>query len=348
MTSESACPDDYMDIDATGSPPRPSPPTTRQPHETGVSANVDDSAAVPPVQEPSQGVPPASTIRAIDDDDPPIPLLHVVVPGKESEGNVSAGPQLHDGPPGGPPCFPDEFDDSLAKGVENYSKGPQQHDDPSGPPRFPHEYDDSLAKRVDGLERHSSDHADPPGPPPCFPNELGNSSANASTVRASVADTAAVGPMMVEDAGEGSASSRGTSQTMRTESGVATSAAGLSSSSTRRSTFIVEAYRVDEAEEPPGRSTVYEAELAAPDIVLRFYQRKGFVSAAIAVALLAVGIAATTVVLLSRNPDENTEASSVAPDLRTPVPTPKGPTSIPTNNPTNLPTKQSTLPPTSS
>lgn len=53
---------------------------------------------------------------------------------------------------------------------------------------------------------------------------------------------------------------------------------------------------------------MYEAELAepqGPQIALQFYQRKGFVSAMIAVTLLAIAIAVTAGVLLSNNSNGN-------------------------------------------
>ncbi|EJK72189.1 hypothetical protein THAOC_06302 [Thalassiosira oceanica] len=327
VASEAACPDDYIvDMSTTGSsPPRPSPPNNVVPSQ---EATGHDTAVAPLAQELAQGtVTAASTIRALDGDDPPIPLLHVVDPEKETEGNVSDGPQLHVGPP--------------------------------GPPRFPLEFDDSLAKRVDGLEQHLSDLADPPGPPPCFPNEFDDSLAkradnelernrsdhagdNVSTARstmgASVASTAeaAVGPSMVEGVEEGSTSSRVSAPSMssQTELGEANPAAGLNPLSEGRSTFIAEAYRVEEVE-TPGVGTVYEAELAEPNVVLRFYQRRGFASVVIAVTLFLVGIAVAAVVLLSKNlpSDDRAETSSVATDLQIPVPT-----NVPTVTVTDAPT----------
>ncbi|EJK56163.1 hypothetical protein THAOC_24004, partial [Thalassiosira oceanica] len=57
MASEPACPDDYIDIDATGLPLlRTSRPTTCEPHETGVGTNVDDTAA-PLVQDSTRPCP---------------------------------------------------------------------------------------------------------------------------------------------------------------------------------------------------------------------------------------------------------------------------------------------------
>ncbi|EJK63902.1 hypothetical protein THAOC_15415 [Thalassiosira oceanica] len=343
MATETAFPDDCTDMGTTGSPPRTSPPNNAPSQQ----ATGDDSAAATPLaQEPAQGATAASASCSLGDDDPPIPVLHVV---EETEGNVSDGPQLHDGP--------------------------------TGPPRFPLEHDDSLAKRIDGLEQHSSDHVNPAGPPPCFPSEFDvsvakradnelernrpdhtgevgrnrsdhagdNVSTARSTMGASVASTAeaAAGPSMVEGVEEGSSSSRGTSPSMssRTELVEATATVGLNPPSEGRSTFIAEAYRVEEAE-TQGGGTVYEAELAEPNVVLRFYQRKGFASVIIAVTLLLVGIAVATVVLLSKNlpSDDKAETSSVATDFQTPVPT-----NVPTvtvTAPTSSPVKNLTWSPT--
>ncbi|EJK77226.1 hypothetical protein THAOC_00955, partial [Thalassiosira oceanica] len=114
MASESTSPDDDRShVDATVSPPpRPSPPSVST-QETGGSSDIGDSTATPPVQEVPENGMTASTIRAITDDDRPIPVWQVADHEKESE-----GPQLHDGPPG-PPRFPHELDDSLAKKVDN-------------------------------------------------------------------------------------------------------------------------------------------------------------------------------------------------------------------------------------
>mmetsp|Transcript_12486 Transcript_12486/g.27126 ORF Transcript_12486/g.27126 Transcript_12486/m.27126 type:complete len:485 (+) Transcript_12486:97-1551(+) len=76
----------------------------------------DGIIATPMVQVAPQGGMSAPTIRALTDDDPPIPVLHVVDREKETE-----APHLHGGPPG-PPCFPREFDDSLAQRGENKFK----------------------------------------------------------------------------------------------------------------------------------------------------------------------------------------------------------------------------------
>ncbi|EJK74537.1 hypothetical protein THAOC_03778, partial [Thalassiosira oceanica] len=315
MASEYASPDDYMVGMSTAgsSTPRPSPPNNVVPSQ---EATGDDTAAALLGQERTQGtVAAASTIPTLDVNGPSI----VVDPGKETEGNVSDGPQLHGGPP--------------------------------GPPRFPLEYDDSLAKRVDGLERHSSDHADPPGPPPCFPddslaeradneverNRSDHAGDDASTARSTMgasdasAAEAAVLPSMVED----------------TELVEATATAELNPPSDGRSTSIAEAYRVEETE-TLREGTVYEAELAEPNVVLRFYQRKGFASVIIVVTLLLVGIAVTTVVLLSKNlpSDDKAETSSVATDLQIPSPTTNDPTVTVTNAPTSSPMRNLTSSPT--
>ena len=248
MASESASPDDYMDMNATGLPPRPWADVSAQDEGTGGSTNVVDSTVAPLLlvqSAPQHGGMQTSSIRALNDDDPPIPVLQIVDHEKETE-----GPQLHDGPPG-PSCFPSEFDDSLAKRVECES------------------------------ERNLSDHA---------PD---SASTVHSTARASMANTAAVGPSMVARVEEGSVSSRGRAPPMssHTEATLATSAGGLNPPPAGRSTFNAEAYRVEEADETPGRGTVYEAELIEPQVpivvpmrnaVLPFYQRKGFVSVMIA------------------------------------------------------------------
>ncbi|EJK47683.1 hypothetical protein THAOC_33579, partial [Thalassiosira oceanica] len=116
MSSESS-PDDHghVAVDATVSPispTPPSPPSDVATQETGGSTNSTNASATPPVQEVPENGMTASTIRAINDDDRPIPVWQVADHEKESE-----GPQLHDGPPG-PPRFPHELDDSLAKKVE--------------------------------------------------------------------------------------------------------------------------------------------------------------------------------------------------------------------------------------
>ena len=108
MASESsASPGD--DAGATGSPPRPPPPSNVSAEVTGGRTDVDCGAA-PLVQDDNlrHGMT-AASIRALDDDDPPLPLLHIVDHKKESEGT-----QLHDGPPA-----PPELDESLAKNLEN-------------------------------------------------------------------------------------------------------------------------------------------------------------------------------------------------------------------------------------
>ncbi|EJK60298.1 hypothetical protein THAOC_19371, partial [Thalassiosira oceanica] len=112
MASVSTSPDDHGSVHAPVSP-RPSPPSEPSDvstQETGVS-----TTATPLAQEvpgPRYGM--TSTIRAMNDDDPPNPpFLQVADQEKESE-----GPQLlHDGPPG-PPRFPQELDDSLAMKVD--------------------------------------------------------------------------------------------------------------------------------------------------------------------------------------------------------------------------------------
>ncbi|EJK55561.1 hypothetical protein THAOC_24698, partial [Thalassiosira oceanica] len=106
MASESASPDDNcMNRDATATPQMPSPPnaTARTAQETRGGTNAA------PQDAPRDGMT-ASTILALNDGSPPIPVRQAVDHGRETD-----GPRLHDGLPG-PPCFPHEFDDSLAKG----------------------------------------------------------------------------------------------------------------------------------------------------------------------------------------------------------------------------------------
>ena len=158
---------------------------------------------------------------------------------------------------------------------EKETEGPQLHDGLPGPSCFPSEFDDSLAKKVESeSERNLLDHA------------RGSASTVHSTMRASMANTAAVGLSMVEGVEAGSISSRGTAPLMSShtdaadaaEAGAATAPAALN---------IVEAYSVEETEEMPGSR--YEAELAEPQ-VLSFYQRKLFASIITAVTLLAVAV----------------------------------------------------------
>ncbi|EJK49359.1 hypothetical protein THAOC_31771, partial [Thalassiosira oceanica] len=183
--------------------------------------------------------------------------------------------------------------------------GPQLHDadGPPVPPYFSNEFDDSLAKRVENeSERSRSDHARD----------------DASIMGASAANEAAVGPSMAEGAEggssvsfggtsppveEGSVSLGGTASP-RTEAAAVT--VGVNPPSAGRSTFIAEAYRVE-------GGTVYEAELAEPQSILPFYQRKGFcICQMITVTLLSIGIAVVTGVLLSKSSDGPREAETSA------------------------------------
>ena len=294
MASESSASPDG-DAGATGLPglpPRPSRPgnvSAGSAQEIGGGADVDRSTAAPPVRgTPRQGMT-RPTIRTLPDDDPPLPILHVVDPDKERDG--TEGPQLHDGPPG-PPSFPSEFDDSLSKRVGNDLEGPQLHDGPSGPPSFPSEFDDSLARKVENdAERNSPNNA------------RDDASTVHSAARPDVAETSAAGPSTVEDVEEGNNSSRGATPSARshTRAVSATAHVGLDSPSAGRSNIVVEAYRVEEDEEAPGGGTVY-AEVA----VVPFYLRKGFVSIMIAVTLiLAIGVSVLAVVLPSNNKGGN-------------------------------------------
>ncbi|EJK54360.1 hypothetical protein THAOC_26021, partial [Thalassiosira oceanica] len=353
MASESAAsPDD--NADATALPQRPSPLKNETAQEIGGGTDVGDSTAAPQ-DAPRDGMT-APAVSALSDDGPSIPVRQAVDHGRES-----MGPQLHDdgpdGPPGPPPCFPHEFDDSLAKGdvvcQEEEADGPQLHDGLPGPPSFPHEFDDSLFKGVGNeLERRPPDHS------------RDNASAVHSTMGASVSSTAALG-----------------SAAMSLLRAVATAAVTRSLPSAGRSTILAEAYTVEEAEGTPGGGIIYQAEPAIPS----FYQRKGFLLVMFALALLAV---TATGVLLLYNPDGNSggveipsedslipvpgqegaaspgeaQTSSAASDLQTPVPTMNVPTKIPTtppilmpssnptNNPTDLPTRNNltTRPPVNS
>ena len=232
------------------------------------------------------------------------------------------GPQLHDGP-SGPTCFPPEFDDSLSKRVANEMKGPQLHDGPSGPPCFPSEFDDSLTKRVENdVKRNLLDN--PRDGALTVDSVVGTSATNAA---------AAVGPSIVEGVEEENVSSRGAPPPARsqTEAVATTATAGLTSTSSGRSTVVVEAYRVEEAEETPGIGTVY-AEVA----VVPFYLRKGFVSIMIAVTLIAIGVAVVAVVLPSNNMGGNTGGMNTSSDgsLTTSVAS-SDPTKTPTSKPTS-------------
>ena len=195
------------------------------------------------------------------------------------------------------------------------------HAGPPGPPCFPSEFDDSLAKRIENeLERNSPDH----------PRD--SASRVHSSMRPSATNAVAVGPSMVEGVEEGSVSFGGTSpMSVHSDAAAATEAAGLNSTSEGRSTLIVEAYRVEEAEETLERGTVYEAELAEPRAVLPFYQRKGFVSVMVAVTLLAIGIAVAIGVMLLNNSGKNTGGATASTTYVT--------TSTPTKNPTSPPTR---------
>ncbi|EJK50379.1 hypothetical protein THAOC_30662 [Thalassiosira oceanica] len=95
-------------------------PRERAAQETRGSTNVGDSTAAPMVQEEvTQGGTTASTIRAINDDDPPISLLQVADHENETE-----GPELHDGPPGLQYSL-SEFDDSEKEFEQHSSDRPR-------------------------------------------------------------------------------------------------------------------------------------------------------------------------------------------------------------------------------
>ena len=230
-------------------------------------------------------------------------------------------------------------------------KGPQLHDGPSGPPCFPSEFDDSLTKRVENdVKRNLLDN--PRDGALTVDSVVGTSATNAA---------AAVGPSIVEGVEEENVSSRGATSPARsqTEAVATTATAGLTSTSSGRSTVVVEAYRVEEAEETPGIGTVY-AEVA----VVPFYLRKGFVSIMIAVTLIAIGVAATTGGLLSNNMNGNGGRKTSSDGSLLPVPGSGGATpqtSPPLNDPvadqevtvpatsvpSSDPTKSPTLSPTS-
>ncbi|EJK61877.1 hypothetical protein THAOC_17552, partial [Thalassiosira oceanica] len=336
MASESASPGD--NADATASPQRPSPPnatarTAQAAQETRVGTNVGHSTAAPQ-DAPRDGMT-APAARALNIDGPPsFPSEFDDSLAKQVE-NDSEGPQLHVGPPG-PPSFPSEFDDSLAKGdvvgQEEEAEGPQLHHGPPGPPSFPHEFDDSLATGVENeLERRRKVEGD------SDQNSPDNAHDDASTVHSTTGPNvayaaAAVGPS-VEGVEEENVPSLGGTPSARSRT-EAEAAVGLdsSSSSSGRSTIVIEAYRVEEAEE----GTVYEAELIEhkPE---PFYQRKGFVSAMIVVTLLAIGVAVMAVVLPSNNSVGNTGGAKTSSDgSLLPVPGQAGAapqTSPPSNDP---------------
>ncbi|EJK53055.1 hypothetical protein THAOC_27576 [Thalassiosira oceanica] len=80
MSSESTSPDDHDHVDATVSPPRPSPPGDVSSQEIGGSTNASGSTTTATTPSPLQQEAPrngttASTIRAINDDDPPTPSV---------------------------------------------------------------------------------------------------------------------------------------------------------------------------------------------------------------------------------------------------------------------------------
>ena len=106
MASESSSPDD--NADAADSPPRRPPHDVSAAQEIGGSINnVGDSTAAPPVQEVPRDGTTASTSVSLNDDDPSI----------ADRNTETAGLQLHD-VPSCPPCFPPEFDDSIARKVD--------------------------------------------------------------------------------------------------------------------------------------------------------------------------------------------------------------------------------------
>ncbi|EJK69700.1 hypothetical protein THAOC_09016, partial [Thalassiosira oceanica] len=153
---------DCIDMDGTGLPPRPSPLNVSA-QETG-----DRNGTFAPVAHgaPQDGMA-APTIRALDDDEPPIPVPSVFLnefddslAKRARAENDPEGPQLHDGPLG-PTCFSSEFDDSLAKRAENSPEESQLQDDPSGPP---------LSPRIAALDGEGLDEAHDGEPSHITPN----------------------------------------------------------------------------------------------------------------------------------------------------------------------------------
>ncbi|EJK67399.1 hypothetical protein THAOC_11577 [Thalassiosira oceanica] len=357
-----ASPDNNTEAAAVHIPPRPPSPNNVSTQDTGGSrggTNANDTAAPLEHEFPQDG------LRGLDDDDPPIPPLQVTDHVKEME-----GPRLHDGPPE-PPHFSHEYDDSIAKSVEK--EGPRLIDGPADPPYFPHEHDDSISKGLrNEVERNSSDH----------PRGSKDYTAH-STEEASAANEETLGAPTVECAEEGGVSFEGTAPPLGplAEATVSSTAEDLNSPSAGRSTFIPEAYMVEDTEESPGRGTVYEAELIEPQVphvvpvaseaVPPFYQRKGFVFVVITAALLVIGVVVG--VRLLDNSDGSTgraETSSddpltgwttlsptskttnilTDPPTKPPVQTTDNPSNRPTkppvqttNNPSNWPTKPPTV-----
>ncbi|EJK59793.1 hypothetical protein THAOC_19945 [Thalassiosira oceanica] len=322
MSSESTSPDDHDHVDVTVSPPQPSPPGDVSSQEIGGSTNASGSTTTATTPSPLQQEAPrngttASTIRAINDDDPPIPVWQVADHEKETN-----GPQLHDGPPG-PPRFPQELDDSLAKKVEKERAAfpaPEdrlRHEDIGSGERTAQETgggtkvgDMTAAPMVQeeviqGGMLESMIHAisddDPPIPvlqvanheksegnqAERVANEFEHDSSdhprdNAPTVHstmgASDANAAEADPPMV-----------GTNTSTNTKSpGAAGSEA--TNSGTKANAGIVTIILPQATMVTPGDDDDPEPTIVA-SIVLPFYRRKGFLYVMVAMILLAVGIA---------------------------------------------------------
>ncbi|EJK55916.1 hypothetical protein THAOC_24292, partial [Thalassiosira oceanica] len=354
MSSESTSTDDHGNVDATVSPPRPSPPGDVSSQEIVGSRNASDSTTTPLEQQeaPRNGTT-ASKIRAINNDDPPIPVGQVASHEKETK-----GPQLHDGPPG-PPRFPQELDDSLAKKVEKEratfpaSEDRLRHEDIGSGERTAQEtgggtkVGDMTAapivqkEVIQGGMMESMIHAmsDDDHPIPVLQvanheketegnqaervaNEFERNLSdhprdNAPTVHttmgASGANAAEVDPQVV-------------GSTRSTNTGAAGRAA--TNSGTQANAGIVTIILPQATMVTPGDDDEPKPTIVA-SMVLPFYRRKGFVYVMVAIILLGVGIA-VAVPLSSNTSGLETTVSNIP----TEIPTNPPPTLRPTNYPT--------------
>ncbi|EJK68227.1 hypothetical protein THAOC_10614, partial [Thalassiosira oceanica] len=335
MPSESTSPDDRSShVDATpprpSVSPRPSPPGDVPSQERG-STNASDSTTTPQVQEVPRNGTTASTIRAINDDDPPIPVWQVADHEKGSE-----GPQLHDGPTG-PPRFPQEFDDSLAKKVEKERaafpafEDRLRHKDIGSGGQAAQETGSSTKDAAPMMQEeviqgdmmlstiHAMSDDDPPIPvlqvadheisegnqAERVANEFermsdhprDNAPTVHSTMGASDANAADVDPPMV-----------GTNTSINTTS---TGAAGreATNSSTTANAGIVTIILPQATMVTPGDDGEAKPTIVA-SIILPFYRRQGFVYVMVTIALLAIGIAAA--VLLLSNEEGSTSGAETS------------------------------------
>ncbi|EJK55234.1 hypothetical protein THAOC_25051, partial [Thalassiosira oceanica] len=304
MSSESTSPDDRGPVDATVSP-RPSPPGDVSTQEIVGSTNASDSAASPLVQEVPRNGTTASTIRAINDDDPPIPVGQVADHEKETK-----GPQLHDGPPG-PPRFPQELDDSLAKKVEKERaafpalEDRLRHEDIGSGKRAAQETEGStnvgdstaapMVQRevIQGGEMvstiHSMNEDDPPIPvlqvvdheksegnqARRVANEFGRSSDHPrynvltvhTTMGASVASAAEVDPPVVGSNTSTNTTSPGAAGRAATNSGATTAIVGT------RTIVLPQAMMIKPGDDDEPEPVIAEQ---VTSVALPFYRRKGF------------------------------------------------------------------------